>query len=88
MLSTKTHEISVPIHLMRKNLGVRKLNSGRTHQKRNRVYIQEIDIRVKYSEVIRQLIVKKQKVNEAGHDCSATKCWKVRNDLIKYIYPR
>lgn len=88
MLSTKTYEISVPIHLMGKNLGVKKLNSGRTHQRTNLVYIQEMDIRVKYSELIRQLIVKKQNVNEAGHDCSVTKWWKVRNDLIKYIYSR
>ena len=88
MLSTKTHEISVPIHLMGKNLGVKKLNSGRMHERRNLVYIQEIDIRVKYSEVIRQLIMKKQNMDEAGHGCSVTKWWKIRNDLTKYIYPR
>lgn len=58
------------------------------HQRRNPVYIQEIDIRVKYSEVIRQLIMKKQNMDEAGHGCFVTKWWKVRNDLTKYIYPR
>lgn len=57
-------------------------------QRRNLVYIQEIDIRVKYSEVIRQLIMKKQNMDEAGHSCSVTKWWKIRNDLTKYIYPR
>lgn len=45
-----------------KNLGVKKPNSGRTNHRRSLVYIQEIDIRVNYSKVIRQLIVKKQSI--------------------------